>query len=96
MDVKRKAISKNEKKRTPEMARNRLAMFSDDTKKRRSCLMCDKMFNSSGPFNRRCPKCNRIAEMGKGGTLSKAHVYKVSTGDLNDFAKLNDFICENK
>ena len=29
-------------------------------KKKRSCLMCGKMFNSNGPHNRRCRACDHL------------------------------------
>ncbi len=30
-------------------------------KKKRSCLMCGKLFNSNGPHNRRCQSCDHQA-----------------------------------
>ena len=32
---------------------------SNIIKKKRSCLMCNNMFNSKGPYNRRCPLCEK-------------------------------------
>jgi phage FluMu protein Com len=29
-------------------------------KKKRTCLKCNKLFNSEGPANRICPRCQRI------------------------------------
>ena len=32
----------------------------ESQRKRRACLMCGNIFDSSGPFNRRCPNCTRL------------------------------------
>lgn len=31
-------------------------------RKRRTCLMCGAVFDSSGPYNRRCRRCARLIE----------------------------------
>ncbi len=50
-------------------------------KKTRSCLMCDKPFNSNGPFNRRCPACDRLVSLGRGGSNYDAAVHRTSLND---------------
>lgn len=53
------------------------------TAKKRRCLMCDKLFASEGPYNRRCPKCNRTLSLGNGKTINNAYVYKIANkGDV--------------
>ena len=65
-------------------------LFSKNIKKKRSCLMCGKMFVSNGPYNRRCPKCNRAVELGKGSNLNMPHVYKVSHQNTREMIRLKE------
>ena len=44
--------------------------------KKRTCLMCNKLFNSKGPFNRRCPRCNRLISLRGNGNFHDTYVYK--------------------
>ncbi len=37
-------------------------MNTNILKKKRSCLMCGVLFNSNGPQNRRCKRCNHLVE----------------------------------
>ncbi len=51
----------------------------NDSIKKRSCLMCGKMFNSKSIGNRRCPRCSTIIKIQKADISSR--IYKVH----NDF-----------
>lgn len=58
-------------------------------KKKRRCLMCDKLFGSVGPHNRRCPECNRLVLSGKGRDFYHDTTYRFAfnepvTFDLPD------------
>lgn len=86
------SVRKKKKLRNSDTGNNRSSLFSGNDKKKRSCLMCGKMFDSNGPFNRRCPKCNRLVELGKGSGVSMPHVYKVSPKESDEFIKLNDLV----
>ncbi len=55
------------------------ALFKN-VRKKRSCLMCGEMFISNGPFNRRCSKCSRLVDLGK-GSLNNPTVYRFTTPD---------------
>ncbi|MGR3319459.1 MAG: hypothetical protein ACUZ8O_13405 [Candidatus Anammoxibacter sp.] len=70
----------------------RMLPFSNNVKKKRSCLMCGKMFTSRGSYNRRCPKCGRMVELGKGGCVSMPYVYKISPRDSDEILTHNDLI----
>lgn len=41
----------------------RLCVHNNEQAAKRVCLMCGKKFDSSGPHNRRCEKCNLSAEI---------------------------------
>ena len=51
-------------------------MFMKSTKKKRKCLMCDKLFVSEGPYNRRCPSCKRVVSLGGSRNFHDPSVYK--------------------
>lgn len=85
-----RCVKKNGNLRNTDSNNDRTLMFAENIKKKRSCLMCGKMFVSNGPYNRRCPKCNRAVELGKGGSLSMPHVYKVSHQNASEMIKLKD------
>ena len=51
-------------------------MHRKPTKKKRKCLMCDKLFSSEGPYNRRCPSCKRIVSLGGSRNFHDPSVYK--------------------
>lgn len=40
---------------------NKISLFKKNViiEKKRSCLMCNKIFKSKGPHNRRCKRCER-------------------------------------
>ena len=89
--IKKHALTRNISDRL-EISDNRMLQFSNNRKKKRSCLMCGKMFTSRGSFNRRCPKCSRMVDLGKGGCVSMPHVYKVSPRDSGEILTHNDLI----
>lgn len=93
----RTLVKRNRKKRDkPDYASRKTEaadnFLSTRIKKRRSCLMCGKMFHSNGPFNRRCSDCNRLVEVGKGRGIEMPHVYKVKSSALDDMLDRKDFI----
>ncbi|MGR3178398.1 MAG: hypothetical protein ACUZ8E_10120 [Candidatus Anammoxibacter sp.] len=47
-------------------------------KKKRSCLMCGKLFCSEGSFNRRCKACEKSILLRKKDYFVDQHVYRVS------------------
>ncbi|MGR3319800.1 MAG: hypothetical protein ACUZ8O_15140 [Candidatus Anammoxibacter sp.] len=51
---------------------------SNIEKKERSCLMCDKMFNSKGPYNRRCPLCEKSIILRKRDGDDVGNAYRIS------------------
>ncbi|MGR3220960.1 MAG: hypothetical protein ACUZ8H_14245 [Candidatus Anammoxibacter sp.] len=71
---------------------DRMLPIANNRKKKRSCLMCGKMFTSCGPFNRRCSKCSRLVEFGKGGCVNMPHVYKLSSRDSGEIFAHNDLV----
>lgn len=42
-------------------------------KKKRVCLVCNRLFMSSGPFNRRCSKCCRHIVVDYSPIVYKVH-----------------------
>lgn len=61
--------------------KDRLSIKSSEKKpelKKRTCLMCNKLFNSKGPFNRRCPRCNRLVSLRGNGNFYETYIYKIS------------------
>ena len=50
-------------------------------KKKRKCLMCDKLFSSEGPYNRRCPSCKRLVSLGGSRNFHDPSVYKFAYKD---------------
>ncbi len=46
------------------------------SKKKRKCLMCDKLFTSEGPYNRRCSSCKRIVSLGGNRNFHDPSVYR--------------------
>ncbi len=50
-------------------------------KKKRKCLMCDKLFSSEGPYNRRCPSCKRLVSLGGSRNFHDPSVYKFTYKD---------------
>ena len=89
--IKTHAITRNISG-SPEISNDRMLPFSNNVKKKRSCLMCGKMFTSRGSFNRRCTKCSRLVDLGKGGCVNMPHVYKVSPRDSDEILVHNDLI----
>lgn len=51
-------------------------------RKRRTCLMCGNIFDSSGPYNRRCTGCNRLVEKER-CEFNMPYVYKVHANLLD-------------
>ncbi len=70
----KKETRKYKTKNNKDEVLNALVAGTIDVKKKRSCLMCGKMFNSSGPGNRRCPKCSRLVDT---HVPSETYRYKV-------------------
>lgn len=57
------------------------------TRKKRTCLKCDKLFDSSGPGNRICRRCQRINDRLPRFTeaqLQKQRGVKRHNGDVMD------------
>ena len=50
--------------------------ITNDSRKRRECLRCGKMFNSKSKGNRRCQRCSNIVNLQKAENMS-SHIYKV-------------------
>lgn len=50
-------------------------------KKKRTCLMCGKIFNSKSASNRRCPKCQKLANSRVEGSVSDSLIYKIMFND---------------
>jgi len=68
-------------------------LIRKNTKMQRSCLMCGKMFKSKGAFNRRCPKCSRVVELGRRDAGNAPPVYRVSSyGSDNTISNLEEYI----
>jgi len=59
-------------------------------KKKRSCLLCGTFFNSTGPFNRRCPRCSRLVSLGKGGDFSDTLTYRIANGKSSSFSMFSE------
>lgn len=59
-------------------------------KKKRRCLMCDKLFNSVGPANRRCPECNRMVSSGKGKDFYHDTTYRFAFNEPVTFDLLDN------
>lgn len=60
---------------------------SKNSKRKRRCLMCNKLFNSESPYNRRCPGCNRLVSLGRSKDFQGTDIYSVSSGDGNYVAE---------
>ncbi len=54
----------------------RFSNIPNDSRKKRECLMCGKMFNSNSKGNRRCQRCSTIVKVQKAEIMS-SHIYKV-------------------
>lgn len=52
-------------------------ILRNTNKKERACLMCGRLFMSSGPNNRRCPVCDRKIEVAADATYWVPTVYSV-------------------
>jgi len=50
--------------------------ISNDSKKKRACLMCGKMFNSKSKGNRRCQRCSTVVKIQNAENMS-SHIYKL-------------------
>lgn len=48
-----------------------------EDRRQRTCLMCERVFDSLGPQNRRCPRCEKSAS----AMLSDARVVRVAASD---------------
>lgn len=66
------------------------SIYTKNTAKKRTCLMCGKMFKSNGPFNRRCAKCSRLIEVRNKDSFYVQDEYKVSCRDSDDMSVLID------
>lgn len=47
-------------------------------KKKRTCLMCGKMFSSVGSYNRRCPKCTNLVNARNIDKIDTMKIHKIS------------------
>ncbi len=61
-------------------------------KKKRTCLLCGKLFNSAGPFNRRCQRCSRLVSLGKAGNFSDTVSHKVVYNNQSSFGLSSDLV----
>ncbi len=66
---------------------NGVASMSMQERKQRTCLMCGKMFNSKGPYNRRCPKCAHLVESKIKSGLDLPRVYKIAYNDMSKYSR---------
>lgn len=67
-----------------------LPPFARNVRKKRSCLMCGEMFDSKGAYNRRCPKCTRLVELGGRGTFNVPRIYKTAHTFESDYLNINN------
>lgn len=92
-----KSLLKNSKKKDKEcVSKEDLAeiayVFSKTNKSKRKCLMCGKMFNSSGPFNRRCRKCARVVKLGRRDVGYTPLVYKIASSGYSEGINFDEFV----
>ena len=50
-------------------------------KKKRSCLLCGKLFLSDGSFNRRCKSCAKLVVLRRKDYFEDPYMHKVSHGN---------------
>ncbi len=62
--------------------------FARNVKKRRTCLMCGKIFVSAGSYNRRCRACNRSLDRGKADNVRNPLFYKALSNKTFNAAEL--------
>ncbi len=55
-------------------------------RRKRTCLMCGRTFNSQGPYNRRCPRCNYLLDHAREGTYYEPTTYRVEHRQFSDFS----------
>ncbi len=60
-------------------------------RKKRSCLMCGSLFNSKGPHNRRCNKCDRLLKLKRKDGLKDIRVFKYMANGKNQSTNLCDY-----
>ncbi len=51
--------------------------YLKSVRKKRTCLMCGKIFNSKSSSNRRCLKCQRLANARVEGSVSDFLTYRI-------------------
>ena len=71
-----------------------ISHYLKSIEKKRSCLMCNKMFLSKGTHNRRCPKCTHIVKsrgMDRFGMFPICKVLLPRSRDINNFTELDDY-----
>ena len=66
------------------------SIYTNKSVKKRTCLMCGKMFKSNGPYNRRCGKCSRLIEIRNKDSFYVQDEYKVSCNDRDEMAIMAD------
>ncbi|MGR3318987.1 MAG: hypothetical protein ACUZ8O_10980 [Candidatus Anammoxibacter sp.] len=64
-----------------------VSLRAKDGKRKRTCLMCNKLFNSESPYNRRCPGCNRLVSLGRSKDFHGADIYRCSGKEDNFVAE---------
>lgn len=72
----------------PDIINDKEDSFSLPTKKKRTCLMCDKKFNSLGSHNRICDKCKKIQPRDEKSRKSR---FNIEDNKLTDSMLIHDF-----
>ena len=86
MEKQRNKINEiRRKKRYSEDRGNPISIRANNMIKKRSCLMCGKMFTSKGPYNRRCAKCARLIDVRNKDSFYTCSEYKtqLSSSDIS-------------
>lgn len=84
-----KSLTRNIKKKSNKFcsgkySKEEVFAIENHAKKKRTCLMCGKMFRSNGPFNRRCPKCQRSVSSGRLGCFNVPSIYRFAYGETDN------------
>ncbi|MGR3218699.1 MAG: hypothetical protein ACUZ8H_02630 [Candidatus Anammoxibacter sp.] len=58
-----------------------VSLRSKNSKRKRTCLMCNKLFNSESPYNRRCPGCSRMVSLGRYKDFQGTDIYRCSSSE---------------
>ena len=64
-----------------------VSLRAKNGKRKRTCLMCNKLFNSESPYNRRCPSCNRLVSLGRCKDFQGTDIYRCASNEGNFVAE---------